>query len=222
ADGLASSWSASEVGLTWTFELKPGATFHDGSPLDAEAVRASILRAKDPATQSPIAGNLFEPVETIEVVDADMLRITLDRPFAPFLDNLTDPRAAIVNVAAAQEMGDDFGRTPVLSGPWRVAEWVSGDRIVLERNPDYAWGPSYTSGGAPSIERIVFRVIPESATQVAALETGEVDVLPNIPPTDVERLRNDERFNVVSFLRKGVGLFLEFNTQRAPFDDLRV
>ncbi|HEX7041189.1 MAG TPA: ABC transporter substrate-binding protein [Trueperaceae bacterium] len=222
ADGLASSWSASEDGLTWTFELKPGATFHDGSPLDAEAVRASILRAKDPATQSPIAGNLFEPVETIEVVDADTLRITLDRPFAPFLDNLTDPRAAIVNVAAAQEMGDDFGRTPVLSGPWRVAEWVSGDRIVLERNPDYAWGPSYTSGGAPSIERIVFRVIPESATQVAALETGEVDVLPNIPPTDVERLRNDERFNVVSFLRKGVGLFLEFNTQRAPFDDLRV
>lgn len=219
ADGLAESWTASDDGLTWTFTLKEGATFHDGAPVDAAAVRASILRAQDPATQSPIAASLFEPVASIEVVDARTVALTLDRPFSPFLDNLTDPRSAIVNAAAAAEMGADFGRAPVLSGPWKVARWDSGDRIVLERNDDYAWGPSYTGGGAPAIAQLVFRVIPESATQVAAFEAGEVQILSPFPPTDVERFQGDDRYAMESFLRKGVGLFLEFNTTAEPFTD---
>ena len=219
--GLAQSWQASDDGLTWTFVLKSGVLFHDGAPLDAAAVKASLERAVDPETQSPIAGSLFEPVESIEVVDDTTFTITLKRPFSPFLDNLADPRAAIVNVAAAEEAGTQFGRTPVLTGAWRVAEWRSGDRIVLERNPDYAWGPSYAHSGAPFIETLVFRVIPESATQVAAFEAGEVQVL-SVPPTDVERLQATGNYNFDEFLRKGVGLFLEFNVEQPPFDDLAV
>ncbi len=219
ADGLAASWEASDDGLTWTFTLKEGILFQDGTPVDAAAVRASIERAVDPETQSPIAGSLFEPVQNIQVIDALTLALTLDEPFSPFLDNLTDPRGSIVNVAAAEAAGADFGRAPVLTGPWRVTGWASGDSITLERNPDYAWGPSYTSGGAPTIEQLVFRPIPESATQVAAFEAGEVQVIQTFPPTDVERFQNDERFVLESFLRKGVGLFMEFNTTAEPFTD---
>jgi peptide/nickel transport system substrate-binding protein len=219
ADGLAESWEASDDGLTWTFTLKEGVLFHDGTSMDAAAVRASIERAIDPDTQSPIAGSLFEPVEEIEVVDDRTLSLTLDRPFSPFLDNLTDPRGAIVSVAAADAAGADFGRAPVLTGPWRVSEWISGDRIVLERNADYAWGPSYTEGDAPAIEQIVYRPIPESATQVAAFEAGEVQIIQTFPPTDVERFQDDDRFELASFLRKGVGLFMEFNTTAEPFTD---
>ncbi len=217
--GLAASWSASEDGLTWSFDLKPGITFQDGSALDAAAVKASLERAVAPETLSPIAGSLFEPIEAIEIVNDLTLSITLKRPFAPFLDNLADPRAAIVSVAAADSAGDQYGRKPILTGPWQVTEWRSGDRIILMRNPDYAWGPSYTHQGAAYIESIVFRIIPEGATQVAAFEAGEVQVLGNVPPTDVERLLDEPGVSMPSFLRKGVGLFLEFNVTQAPFDD---
>ena len=217
--GLAESWEASEDGLTWTFNLKPNVTFHDGTPLDAEAVKASLERAVNPETQSPIAGSLFEPIESIEVVDDTTLNVTLTEPFSPFLDNLADPRAAIVNVAAAQEAGSQFGRNPVLTGPWMIDEWRSGDRIILTRNPDYAWGPTFAHDGAPYIENLIFRVIPESATQVASFEAGEIQVLSPVPPTDVERLEGTGQYQFKSFLRKGVGLFMEFNVLKAPFDD---
>ena len=217
--GLAESWEASEDGLTWTFNLKPNVTFHDGTPLDAAAVKASFERAVDPATGSPIAGSLFEPIESIEVADDLTLSIILTEPFSPFLDNLADPRAAIVNAAAAQEAGSAFGRSPVLTGPWMIDEWRSGDRIVLTRNPDYAWGPAFAHDGAPYIENLVFRIIPESATQVAAFEADEIQVLSPVPPTDVERLQATGQYEFESFLRKGVGLFMEFNVLEAPFDD---
>ena len=221
APALAQSWEASEDGLTWTFKLKEGITFHDGTPLDAAAVKASLERAVAPETASPIAGSLFEPVSDIRVVDPSTLSITLKEPFSPFLDNLADPRAAIISASAAQSAGDQFGRAPVLTGPWKVSEWRSGDRITLSRNPDYAWGPDYTHAGAPYIETLVFRIIPESATQVSAFEAGEVSVL-TVPPTDVERFQQDARFEMLDFLRKGVGLFMEFNVQQAPFDDIKV
>ncbi len=217
--GLAASWSASDDGLTWTFHLKQGVTFQDGTPLDAAAVKASLERAVAPETQSPIAGSLFEPIASIDVTDPLTLAITLKEPFSPFLDNLADPRAAIVDVAAATAAGDQYGRAPVLTGPWKVSEWRSGDRIILERNPDYAWGPSYAHDGAPYLQTLVFRVIPESATQVAAFEAGEVQILNPVPPTDVERLQSEPGIHMEDFLRKGVGLFLEFNVTKAPFDD---
>lgn len=217
--GLAESWEASDDGLTWTFTLREGVTFHNGEPLTADDVRASIERALAPETQSPIAASLFEAVTEIDVTGEYTLSLTLDEPFAPFLSNLTDSRGSIVDVDAAEEMGDEFGRAPVLTGPWKVADWESGNRIVLERNPDYTWGPAYTRGEAPYIEELVFRTIPESATQVAAFEAGEVDILPTVPPTDVERLMQDDRFVMESFLRNGVGLFMEFNTQAEPFTD---
>jgi peptide/nickel transport system substrate-binding protein len=220
--GLASAWEASEDGLEWTFTLKQGVAFHNGRALDAAAVKSSIERATAPETRSPIAGNLFEPIESIEAPDQDTVVIRLNRPFSPFLDNLTDPRAAIVDAQAAAEAGDEFGRRPVLTGPWRVQGWRSGDRITLTRNPSYDWGPQYAHQGAAFIETLTFRVIPESATQVAAFEAGEVQVLSPVPPTDVERLAATGRYELKEFLRKGVGLFLEFNTQQPPFDDERV
>lgn len=219
--GLAESWEASDDGLTWTFTLKPNITFHDGAPVDAAAVKASLERAVNPDTQSPIAGSLFEFVENIEVVDERSFTVTLARPFSPFLDNLTDSRAAIVNVAAAEEAGNQFGRAPILTGPWQVETWRSGDRIVLTRNPDYAWGPDYTHEGAAYIETLVFRIIPEAATQTASFEAGEVQIY-SVPPVDVERLESAGQYTLESFLRKGVGLFMELNVQQAPFDDVRV
>lgn len=220
--GLAASWEVSNDGLTWTFQLKSGVKFSNGDPLDAAAVKASIERAIDPATKSPIAADLYGKVGSVTVVAPRVLRIQLKEAFSPFLDNLTDPRAAIVNARAAQAAGDQFGRAPVLSGPWKVASWRSGDRIVLERNPDYNWGPAYVHRGAPYIQQLIFRVIPDAATQVTAFQANEVQILPTVPPTNVRQLQSAGTYQFFSFLRTGVGLFLEFNTTKAPFDDLRV
>jgi peptide/nickel transport system substrate-binding protein len=135
---------------------------------------------------------------------------------------MADPRIAPVSIPATQKAGDQYGRQPVSSGPWKFAEWQAGTRISLERNPDYAWAPPYQHAGPPNISRITFRVLPEPATATAAFEAGEVDQLSTINPTDVRRLQDTGRYDIQKFLRLGVGLFMEFNVTKAPFDDINV
>lgn len=218
---LARSWTASRDGLTWTFQLRTDVKFHDGTPLTAEAVKASIERALAPETKSPIAGALFGPVAGVTASGPSTLQIRLKQPFAPFLDNLTDPRAMILSPQAVRTLGDRFGRSPVGTGPFKFQEWRSADRIIFARNPDYRWAPAYAHAGPPFVDRIVVRIMPESAAQVAAFERGEISVL-SVPPTDVRRLRATNKYPFFSFLRKGVGLFMEFNVTKEPFSDIRV
>lgn len=215
--GLAKKWTVSPDGLTWTFELKDGVKFQDGTPFDANAMKATLDRALDPATKSPIAGGLLGPVKGVEAKDTHTLILTLKQPFSPLLDNLSDA-GRLLPLSPTAFSSPDFGRKPVSTGPWKVAEWRSGDRIVLERNPDYNWGPAYLHKGAAYLEKIVFRIIPESATQVAAFESGEVDQL-GVPPAQTQRFLDEKKFEVKKAYRNGVGLFLEFNVTKAPFDD---
>lgn len=224
AAGLARSWSVSGDGLVWTFTLKDNVRFHDGTPLNAAAVEASIKRALAPETKSPIAGALFGPIASVQATGAQTVAIRLKEPFSPFLDNLTDPRAMIVSPQAVQQLGDRFGRSPVGTGPFRFQEWRSADRIILVRNPDYQWGPSYAHTGPAYIERLVLRIAPEAAAQVAAFERGEISItFPGVvPPTDVRRLQATNRYQFHTFLRKGVAEFMEFNVTKEPFTDVRV
>ena len=219
--GLARSWTVSRDGLTWRFELRQGVKFHDGTPFNAQAVKASVDRALAPETKSPIAGALFGPVASVQATGESTVVIRLKEAFAPFLDNLTDPRAMIVSPQAAQQLGDRFGRSPVGTGPFKFQEWRSADRIIFARNPEYQWGPAHVHAGPPYVERLVLRIMPESAAQVAAFERGELSILP-APPTDVRRLQASGKYAFFTFLRKGVGLFIEFNVTKEPFNDLRV
>ncbi len=219
--GLAKSWKVSEDGLTWSFDLRDGVKLHDGTPLDAAALKASFERALTPELKSPVAASLLGPVDSM-AASGQTLQVKLKKPFAIFLDNMADPRIAPVSVAAAQKAGDQFGRQPVSSGPWKFAEWQAGTRVGLERNPDYAWAPPYAHAGPPAISKLTFRVLPEPATATAAFEAGEVDQLSSINPTDVRRLQDTGKYDIQKFLRLGVGLFLEFNVTKPPFDDLNV
>ncbi len=218
---LARSWSVSGDGLTWTFQLRTDVKFHDGTPLNAQAVKASIERALSPDTKSPIAGALFGPVAGVQTAGDSTVIIKLKEPFAPFLDNLTDPRAMIVSPSAVRDLGDRFGRSPVGTGAFKFQEWRSADRIIFARNPDYRWAPAYAHAGPPLVERLVLRIMPESGAQVAAFERGELSILA-VPPTDVRRLQAMSKYPFFSFLRKGVGLFMEFNVTKEPFSDIRV
>lgn len=219
--GLAESWTISGDGLVWTFRLKTGAMFQDGTPVTAQAVKASIERALAPETKSPVAKAQLGPVKAIEAVDARTLRLTLKEPFAPLLNNLTDPRLSPISVKAADAAGTGFGRAPVSDGPYKVKEWASGHHITLVRDPAFAWGPPYMHHGPAYIEQVTYRIITDSATQVAAFESGEVSQL-GLPSHDVNRLLATKKYQIFKFLRKGVGLFLEFNVKREPWSDLRL
>lgn len=214
--GLATSWEPSEDNLSWTITLRDNVVFHDGAPLDAEAVRASFLRAKDPATQSTVAAGLLGPVVDIHVIDDYTVQFELDRPYFLLIENLTQQALAVVNAAAAEELGASFNRNPVLTGPWKVASWSTGSNIVLERNPDYEWGPEYAHTGPAYINELVFQIIPDQATAHAAFLAGNVDIL-TVAPNDVQELQQHGKYELMSFMRKGLGLYMAYNVNNEPF-----
>ena len=110
------------------------------------------------------------------------------------------------------------------TGPFKFQEWRSADRVILVRNPDYQWGPSYAHAGPPYVERLILRIVPELAAQVAAFERGEITVTfpAVIPPTDVRRLQDMKKYTFFTFLRKGIANMMEFNVTKEPFTDVRV
>jgi len=218
---LATEWTISEDGLTWTFQLRQDVTFHDGTPLNAAAVKFSFDRILDPATKSITAAGLLGPMASTAAPTDFTFEFTLKESFAPLLDNLTASTLSIVSPTAVDSMGDEFGRKPVLTGPWMVDEWRTGDRIILKRNPDYRWAPPFLHQNGPAyIETLTFQSIIEEASRIASFEAGEIHET-TLPATEVERIASGGDSWVVSYLRKGV-VFLEFNVTKAPFDDVRV
>ena len=177
---LATSWETPND-TTWIFHLREGVTFQDGTPFNAEAVKSTFDRIKDPEVAAPRA-SLLEPVSDIEVVDDYTLRITTDPPYGAFLAALAHTNAAIVSPTAVKKYGD-LMRNPVGTGPFKLEEWRSGDRIIMTRNPDY-WGE------APSLDGFEVQVIPDVNTQVALLQRGDIDLVDSLPPELIGQLQN--------------------------------
>lgn len=220
--GLASAWTVSTDGLTWDFTLRSDVTFQDGTPFNADAVKASLDRIKDPATKSAGASSALGPVASVIVTGPHAVQLKLSQPFAPLLDGLTNSGfIAIVSPAALAKAGSDFGRKPVSTGPFMIDEWQSGDHITLKKNPNYKWAPSFLhQGGAAYLDSIKFRIIVEDASRTASFQAGEINEL-TVPSTDVDSIKQSGQYWTVDFLRKGV-TFLEFNVTKAPFDNLQV
>ncbi|MBW6457164.1 MAG: hypothetical protein K0A98_14885, partial [Trueperaceae bacterium] len=191
--GLAERWDVSEDGLTYTFFLRPGVTFHDGTPVNAEAVRFSFERQLDPehpyhdTGTFPYAEFTLGDIAAIGVIDDLTVQLTLRQNFAPFLSNLAMHAAALVSPTAVMASGADFSENPVGAGPYRFVSWRRGVEVVLERNPDY-WRVT------PQVEHLIYRPIIEDQARLAALEAGEVDLAVNLPPDDLPRLRSHDRF----------------------------
>jgi peptide/nickel transport system substrate-binding protein len=218
---LAERWEVSDDGLVWDFFLRQDVKFHDGTPMTAHDYVWTFQRIMDPETKSPSALG-FLSVTNIEAVDDYTLRITMAYPNYPFLEALTSFYMQPLSQAAVEAAGDDYGRQPVGVGPYRFKEWVTGDRIILERNPDFAWGPPFSSEGAPYVETLLFRIIPEATTRVAGLESGDIDVITNVEPRDMERLEASGNFVIDGVLFQGIEPYSPMNVSRPPFDDVRV
>ena len=214
---LATGWSISEDGREYTFELRQGVSFHDGTPFDAEAVAFNFGRMLDEKHPYHDTGPFplsffFSAVEAVEAVDADTVKFTLNAPYAPFLSNLAYPTGLIVSPDAVKAHGADYGRNPSGTGPFKFAEWESNAKVTVTRNDDY-WG------GAPALEAVIFRPITDSNTRVAEMLSGGIDVMVEIPPDSVAG------FDGNGFLlheQAGPHLwFLILNAKEGPFADKR-
>ncbi len=220
--GLATDWTISDDGLTWDFNLRSDVKFQDGTPFNAEAVKTSFDRIRDPETKSAGASSALGPVDSITVTGDNSVQFVLAEPFAPLLDGLTNSGfLATLSPTSIADGGEDIGRKPISTGPYLVDEWRSGESIVLKKNPDYAWAPEFLHQDGPAyLDSLVYRIMTEDAAISAAFEAGEVNQI-SVPSTDVSRIKEDDQFWTADVLRKGV-VFLEFNVTKAPFDDLKL
>jgi len=218
---LAERWRISPNGKVYTFWLRKGVKFHDGTPFNAQAVKFSLDRVVDPATASQSGRIAIGPYEGSEVLDDYTIRITLKEPYAPFLMNLGPASLAPVSPTAVQRLGKDFGRQPVGTGPFMVKEWRAKSHITLVRNPDWKWGP-LTNKGPAYLEEITIKFVPEDAVRFAVLETNEVQAIEDVPAQNVADIERNPRFTLYKENFPGSPRQAMINTQRAPTNELAV
>jgi len=220
--GLAQRWEISAGGREYTFFLRQDVRFHDGTAFDARAVKVNLDRILDPETKSQKARFLIDHVETVMVLDDYTVRLELSQPFAPLLDSLSQVYLGMASPAALEKWGADYQFHQSGTGPFRFVDYVAGDHLTLERNPDYAWAPSTYQNKNAQLSRIVFRFYADPATRAPALLSGEADVMGEVLPRDAGDLEKDGHFSVYPVTIPGQPLQFFFNSNLAPTDDLSV
>jgi peptide/nickel transport system substrate-binding protein len=192
---LALSWEWSADSKRLTMKLRPGVTFHDGEKFDAAAVKFNIERHKTLAGSNR-RGELA-PVTSVDVVDPLTVRLNLSAPFSPLLAALTDRAGMMVSPKAAQAAGDKFGTKPVCSGPFKFAERVAQDRIVLERYDGY-WNKAAIHFG-----KVTYTPIPDATVRLANLKSGQLDFIERVASSDIEKLKSDKKLKTASITEIG-------------------
>lgn len=205
---LATSWKQVDD-QTYTFTLRQGVKFSDGSPLDAAAVKSWFERAKTQLKSQRFYGD----IDAITTSGND-ITFKLKRTFTPFMGNLAFAVGGIQSMASIQKYGQDIVRNPVGTGPYKLTSWVQGDKMVLERNPDY-WGPK------PNLDKIVVKYIADESTRMASLQSGELDVIQNAPPARASEIKSSKDLQLIS-LPYAQSFWLGFNASNQYLKDAKV
>lgn len=211
--GLATKWEQSKDGLTWTFYLRKGVKFHDGTPFNGEAVKVFFERMIGP--EKPSRAGLYVPfVNSVEIVDDYTVKINLKTPFAFFLNNLAHSASGIISPTALKTYGKDISRRAVGTGPFKFVEWVHGDHLTMVRNDDYWGGKAY-------LDKIVVKTVKEDSARVMMLQSGDAQLIVRIPSEDIPRLEKDPNIKLDSTETLRV-LYIGINCSKKPFTDVRV
>lgn len=210
---LATAYEFTDDGLGLSLEIRDDVTFHDGTPLTAEIVKGSLDRFLDPENAWTFRF-LLDAISEVTVTGDYTLDITLANQFAPLLAHMTHSSTAIVLPAAVEQYGETFNENPVGTGPFKFVSWQRNEAIEIARNDDY-WGD------LPGVEGVRFLTVPENATRMALVESGEAHVAVRVPPQDIARLNATEGVTVqnVSSLRT---IFMFMNFALEPINDVRV
>jgi 4-phytase/acid phosphatase/peptide/nickel transport system substrate-binding protein len=215
---LALSWEPSEDFKTWTFKLRPGVKFSDGTPVNAEAYKANFDRQKDPANKCRCAFYISN-VNNVQAPDDLTLVVNLNDPSVnyPSLTSYASQNAAVHSPTAWKAKGDDYNRNPVGSGPYVLKSWTAGDRMILEKNPDY-WDKDKVY-----FDRITLKPLPDAQSRFASLQSGEVDLIwdDEYDADSIQKAQKDSKLTVHTFAGSGAAVYA-MNTKTPPFDDVRV
>ncbi|WP_411345514.1 ABC transporter substrate-binding protein [Paenibacillus sp. WLX1005] len=224
---LAESWEISEDALTYTFKLRQGVKFHDGTDFNAAAVVFNFDRWSDPKSKYKFEGDSFDyydsmfgpedarVIKSVTAKDDYTVEIQLNNPQAPFLQNLAMPAFSIASPAAIEKEGANFKSSPVGTGPFVFKEWKRSDSITLEKNKEY-W-----QEGLPKMDQLIIRSIPDNTARFNALQNGEIDMMEDLSPDDLTTLESNpdlQKFNRPPF---NVA-YLGFNVTKEPFNNPKV
>lgn|GEM_PF-721454 len=222
---LAESWTISEDGLVYTFKLKQGVMFHDGTPFNAAAVKANFESSMNPDERPGFAyqalgGSSFT---SVEAVDDSTVTVTFSAPHAAFLLYLSDGGTGIDSPTALEADGADYGTTALVgSGPYIFKEWIADDHVTLEKNPDYTGGPAtFGFTGPTPLDTLIFRDVPEATNRAQAVVNNEIQIAriiePNVPEVD-----GQEGVTVIATPKAGSCRMYLMNSTKAPLDDINV
>ncbi|MEV7783088.1 ABC transporter substrate-binding protein [Kitasatospora sp. NPDC088351] len=222
---LADSWTVSPDGLTYTFTLRTGVTFSDGTPFDAAAVKANFDHVTAAKTASKRAAGLLGPYKETEVVDPRTVAVHLTAPHSSFLGSAGSTFLGFHSPVALRDHAGDLssgGAFVVGTGPFTFESVTPGQQAVFKRRPDYNWAPPTAAHqGRAKLESIVVLLLKEDASRVGALTSGQVDAAELIPANRLAGLRGQNGVQVVRKAVPGVPYTYYLNTARAPFDDPR-
>lgn len=210
--GLVDDYEISEDQKSMDITLKEGITFHNGNPVDAEAVLKTFERYQEIS-----AGDYLGPIENMEVVDDLTIKLTWETPFAPFFSNATTSYLGIMDTSVLDEELMGFEKDPVGSGPLKHVETKRGESILYEPFEDFRWGEA----GPPKFDNVLFRFISDDETRLLEFKKGTVHVLPNVPPQYMSELEADDEVTIDRILANG-NTYLGFNMKLPIFEDLKV
>ena len=216
---LAEKYEPSADGTEWTFHLRQGVKFHDGTPFNADAVLLSFQRQMDQNHKyyyddMSYAEMTLGVIKEIVKVDDSTVKFVLQHPFGPFLRNMAMFSNAIVSPAALEKYGDDFFKNPVGTGPFKFVQWDRDSQIILEANKEY-WG------GAPKVDRIIFKVIPENSVRLAEIQAGNIHMMDGLDPNDIATVKSNADLQLLS--QPGLNInYLCFPCEKKPFSDVRL
>jgi peptide/nickel transport system substrate-binding protein len=206
---LAESWDVKDP-MHLIFKLRPGVKFHDGTPFNAQAVKAHIDRIKDPETRAAWRTD-FDQIDRVDAVDAFTVSFVMKAPSANILAVLADTPALIPSPSAVKKRGKDFGLNPAGTGPFVLERWVQDGELLLKRNP------SYWESDRPHVDQVVVKIVPDDTVTRAGLRSGTIHAAFRVPSHEVAALRTDPGMKVVTYARTGIN-YIQFNLSRPPFD----
>lgn len=210
---LAESYEANDNATEFTFKLRQGIKFSDGTDFNADAAIVNLNRMAD-QTQGLKRNSLFKMIAKNEKIDDFTIKVTLSEPFGAFINTLAHPAALFVSPAALEQYGKEVSQHPVGTGRYVYEGWTPGEQLVIKQNPNY-WG------GAPEFTSVTFKPVVENGTRVAMLQSGDADFIFPVPSEQIASLQGNKDLKV-AVNPSIVTRYITMNTKKKPFDDIRV
>jgi peptide/nickel transport system substrate-binding protein len=211
---LATGWKIVND-TTWEFALRKGVKFHNGEPFDAQSVKATLEYLQDPNNKSHYAA-YWKLVKEVQIVDPYTVRFVTEKPWPALIDRASLTDFLVMPAKALKELGPaKLAEKPIGTGPFKFVEWRRDERLVLERNPDYWAGPA-------DVSRVTFKFIPEFSARMAALLSGEIDIMKDVPPHAVEAIERGGRAKIRTAVSSRINYLALVNLKPGPMQDLKV